>query len=113
VKQNRIPMRFLSLALAMLLLVANLATPVAPTAADSGCGGAIAALDHCPIPGVDPARANPAERFTAPCATCVLPGATALPDFDPGEGALTFAETARLATTRAEGPPRRPPRPIS
>ncbi|PTW99971.1 hypothetical protein [Pararhodobacter aggregans] len=106
-------MRFLTLALAMLVLVANLATPLAPTAADIGCGGAIAALDHCPIPGVDPARANPAERFTAPCATCVLPGLTALPDFEPGQSPLTFAETARLVTMRAEGPPRRPPRPIS
>jgi len=106
-------MRFLTLALAMLLLAATLSTPVALTAAESGCGGASAALDHCPIPGVDRTRGKPADRFVAPCATCVMPGQTALPDFEPGQRPVIFAETARLTATRAEGPPRRPPRLIS
>ena len=102
------------LALAIMLLIVNLAVPEPLAAADAaGCGGSIAAVDHCPVPSADLSRNTQVERSVPSCVNTILPEPAALQSFEPGQSALAFAETAKPVTTLTHGPPRRPPRLVS
>ena len=101
------------LALAIMLLIVNVAMPAPLGAADAGCGGSIAAVDHCPFPSTDTSRSTQVERSVSSCLNSVIPEPTALQSFEPGQSAFAFAEAAQPVTTLVHGPPRRPPRLVS
>lgn len=106
-------MRFPSLILSVMLLLATMTAPLSLTASSSACGGAIVAADECSSLEAERSRNNKAERLTVSCVTCRAPRHTALPVHEPGETRIAFARTARLLVSRSDGPPRRPPRVVS
>ncbi|MCA2013580.1 hypothetical protein LCM17_18970 [Cereibacter sphaeroides] len=103
-------MRFLTLALAVMLLVVTLAVPPSVSSQASACGGSVSALDQCPAPGAGLSGSGPVERPGGFCATCMLPSDLTLPRFHPQAQVLTFAEGQAPLPSRADSPPRRPPR---